>query len=38
MQVSVELPSSEVEASEQKDCYAPAMHWADIFWTICLQR
>ena len=38
VQVSVSLPSTEVVAPEQKDCYAPAMHWADVFWNICLQR
>ncbi|CAK0782901.1 hypothetical protein CVIRNUC_006096 [Coccomyxa viridis] len=38
VQVSVQLPTSEVETSEQKDCFAPAMHWADVFWNVCLQR
>ena len=38
IQVSVKLPSTEVDESEQKDCYAPAMHWADVFWSMCLQR
>ena len=37
-QVSVQLPTSEVETSEQKECFAPAMHWADVFWNVCLQR
>lgn len=38
VQVSVQLPSTETIAPEQKDCYAPAMHWADVFWNTCLQR
>ena len=37
-QVSVQLPTTEVETSEQKDCFAPAMHWAGVFWNVCLQR
>ncbi|BDA45698.1 Nipped-B-like protein [Coccomyxa sp. Obi] len=35
---SVELPSLEVAPSALRDCYAPVMHWADVFWTACLSR
>ncbi len=38
LQVSVELPSLEVEAGALRNCYAPVMHWADVFWTTCLSR
>ena len=38
LQVSVQLPNTVMNASEQHDCYAPAMHWADNFWSVCLQR
>ena len=34
----MELPPAEAEAAELRDCYAPAMHWADVFWGSCLQR
>ena len=38
LQVSVQLPTSDTEATAQKDCYAPALHWADAIWKICLHR
>ncbi|CAL8470720.1 g10262 [Coccomyxa elongata] len=38
MQASVELPSLEVAPGALRDCYAPVMHWADVFWTACLSK
>jgi hypothetical protein len=38
LQVSVELPSLDIGAGALRDCYAPAMHWADVFWLTCLSK
>ena len=37
-QASVELPPLDADAADLRDCYAPAMHWADVFWNTCLHR
>lgn len=32
------LPSLDIGAGILRDCYAPAMHWADVFWLTCLSK
>ena len=34
----MELPPLDADAAELRECYAPAMHWADVFWNACLHR
>ena len=34
----MERPPLDADVAELRDCYAPAMHWADAFWSACLNK
>lgn len=38
LQVSVELPAMDTEVKQLPKCYAPAVHWSDVFWSLCFDR
>ncbi len=37
-QASVELPAADAEAGALRECYAPALGWADAFWQGLFDR